>query len=184
MARKLHPDLNPNDKEAEARFKEANEAYEVLSDADKRKKYDQFGADWERYQQAEGAPGGFDFSKYAQSYPGGGGVRFTTGDFSDPGDTGFSDCFEVLFGRSGAGMHTGSRVRVAGEGGLGSGGGGKGDLYLRVTVLPSKRFERKGDDLYTTVSVPLYSAVLGGEIEVPTIKGTKLALKIPAATQN
>jgi molecular chaperone DnaJ len=82
------------------------------------------------------------------------------------------------------GVHTGSKVRVAGEGGHGSGGGGKGDLYLRVTVLPNRRFERKGDDLHTTVTVPLFTAVLGGEIEVPTIKGTKLALKIPAGTQN
>ncbi len=269
LARKYHPDLNPNDREAEAKFKEVNEAYEVLSDADKRKKYDQFGSDWERYQHAEGAPGGFDFSRYAQSYGDGGtgtggGVRFTTGDAGD-----FSDFFEMLFGRSArsaggnpfysggrtrtmprvgedyehgievtleeaftgtqrilqmdvpevcptcngtglisnkvcptcsgagtlsrtkrievkipAGVHTGSRIRVAGEGGPGSGGGGKGDLYLKVTVLPNSRFERKGDDLYTTVQAPLYIAILGGEVEVPTPKGTRLALKIPAGTQN
>ncbi|MFL5733432.1 MAG: DnaJ C-terminal domain-containing protein [Chloroflexia bacterium] len=272
LARKHHPDLNPNDQSAEARFKEANEAYEVLSDPEKRKKYDQFGADWEHYQQASGTPGGFDFSKYAQSYPGdNGGVRYTTTGFGDMDDEGFSDFFEMLFGRSAAGtgaggnayytggrtrtaprtgddyqhdidvtleeaftgthrvlqmevpeacptcggrgivnnrvcptcngqgtvsrtkrlevkippgVHTGSRVRVAGEGGQGSGGGGKGDLYLRVAVLPNKRFERRGDDLLATVSVPLYTAVLGGELEVPTIKGTKLALKIPAGTQN
>src|SRR2546428_485307 len=81
LARKHHPDVNPNDKEAEAKFKEASEAYEVLIDPEKRKKYDQFGSEWERYQQAEGAPGGFDFSKYAQSYPGGDGARYTTTGF-------------------------------------------------------------------------------------------------------
>src|SRR5437588_12340403 len=102
LARKWHPDVHKGDerKQAEDKFKEANEAYEVLSDADKRKKYDQFGADWERYQQAEGAPGGFDFSKYAQSYPGGAGVRVTTGDISDLGDPGFSDVVVMHFGRS------------------------------------------------------------------------------------
>jgi DnaJ-class molecular chaperone len=271
-ARKYHPDLNPNDREAEARFKEVNEAYEVLSDADKRKKYDQFGADWERYQQTQGAPGGFDFSRYAQQGYGDGGVRYTTTSFGE-GDEDFSDFFEMLFGRGTgagrtgatstqyytggrvrtqprvgedyehelevtleeaftgtqrvlqmevpeacptcggagivnnrvcttcngagtvsrtkrievkipAGVHTGSRVRVAGEGGPGYAGGGKGDLYLRVRVAPSKRFERKGDDLYTHVQVPLYTALLGGEVNVPTPKGTKLALKIPAGTQN
>jgi DnaJ-class molecular chaperone len=270
LARKYHPDLNPNDREAEAKFKELNEAYEVLSDADKRKKYDQFGSDWERYQQAQGAPGGFDFSRYAQSYggangPGTQGFSYTTFG-GEEGD--FSDFFEMLFGRgtgraqnpyytggrartaprigedyeheidvtleeafggtqrvlqmdvpeacptcggSGIkdnhvcptcngtgtvsrtkrlevkippGVHTGSRVRVAGEGGLGTSGGGKGDLFLKVHVLPNNRFERKGDDLNTTVQTPLYTAVLGGEVEVPTPKGTKLALKIPATTQN
>ncbi len=82
------------------------------------------------------------------------------------------------------GVHTGSRVRVAGEGGHGTGGGGKGDLYLKVNVQPNNRFERKGDDLHSSVQVPLYTAILGGEVEVPTPKGTKLALRIPAGTQN
>jgi DnaJ-class molecular chaperone len=83
-----------------------------------------------------------------------------------------------------AGVHTGSRVRVAGEGGSGSSGGGKGDLFLRVTVLPHKRFEQRGSDLYVTVPAPLYTAVLGGEVQVPTPKGTRLALKVPSGTQN
>jgi DnaJ-class molecular chaperone len=271
-ARKYHPDVNPNDHEAEAKFKEISEAYEVLSDPDKRKKYDQFGADWEHYQQAQGTPGGFDFSRYAQQAANGtGGVRYTTTGFGDMGDDGFSDFFEMLFGQAGrqssaggsayytggrartqprvgqdhehdievsleeaftgtqrilqmdvpevcptcngagmtgsrvcptcngagtlsrnrriqvkipAGVHTGSRVRIAGEGGPGFGGGGKGDLYLRVHVQPNSRFERKGDDLHTTVQAPLFTALLGGEVEVPTPKGTRLALKVPAGTQN
>lgn len=279
MARKHHPDLNPNDREAEAKFKEVNEAYEVLSDTDKRQKYDKFGADWDRYQQTSGSPGGFDFSKYS-GFSGfstsGGGTRGArqSGGYStseDVADGDFSDFFEMLFGRqagagAGAGggyysggrtstiprvggdyehevevtleealtgtqrilqlevpeacsqcggrgvvgkaicptchgkgtqprmkrlevkippgVHTGSRVRVGGEGGHGTSGGGRGDLYLRVSVLPNTRFERKGDDVYVTVQVPLYKAVLGGEVEVPTPKGSKLALKIPATTQN
>ena len=267
LARKYHPDVNPDNREAEARFKEISEAYEVLSDSDKRKKYDQFGSDWDRYQHSEGGPGGFDFSKYAQSYPGGDGSTFT---YETGGD--FSDFFEMLFGRragagpgaerggyysggrastmprkgedyeqsieitleeaySGAtrvlqmrvpeacancggrgitgnrgcpncggegvqyrprrlevkipaGVHIGSRVRVAGEGGQGNAGGGKGDLFLRVSVLPNSRFERKGDNIYVTVPMPLYTAILGGEVQIPTPKGTRLALKVPAGTQN
>ena len=268
LARKHHPDLNPNDREAEARFKEVNEAYEVLSDKEKRKKYDQFGSDWDRYQQTSGSPGGFDFSRYqAQGGSSTGGGTYYTSTSGIPGDADYSDFFEMLFGRQPGvsseyystgrrgtvprvgedyeheievtleeaftgtqrilqmevpegcqqcggrgvtgnricpicngkgtvartkrlevkippGARTGSKVRIAGEGGQGTGGGGKGDLYLRVVVLPSSKFERKGDDPYVTVPVPLYRAVLGGEVEVPTPKGTKLALKIPASTQN
>ncbi|HUP27772.1 MAG TPA: DnaJ C-terminal domain-containing protein, partial [Chloroflexia bacterium] len=269
LARKHHPDLNPKDREAEAKFKEVNEAYEVLSDTEKRKKYDQFGSDWDRYQETSGAPGGFDFSKYqgfgGQQASGARTYRTTTAGMPVDGD--YSDFFEMLFGRdtgmggeyyssgrrgtvprigedyehkvevtleeaftgtkrilqlevpeacqqcggrgvSGnqvcsvcngkgtvartrrlevkipAGAHTGSRVRIAGEGGHGTSGGGRGDLYLSVVVLPNSRFQRKGDDLYVTVLVPVYKAVLGGEVEVPTPKGTKLALKIPGGTQN
>jgi len=286
LARKYHPDLNPNDKEAEAKFKELNEAYEVLSDTEKRKKYDQFGADWEHYQEAHGTAGGFDFSKYATDFSGftgftsggrtgrqtaaGGAPGSATGGFEGINDEEFSDFFSMLFGQSAGGtrssnpyysggrastvprrgedyehqvevtlaealtgtqrvlqmevpeacptcngrgllnnkvcptcngegtvkrskrlevkippgVHTGSRVRVAGEGGLGTGGGPRGDLYLKVHVLHNSKFERKGDDVYTNVSTPLYTAILGGEVEVPTPKGTRLALKIPAETQN
>ena len=267
LARKYHPDVNPNNKEAEAKFKEINEAYEVLSDAEKRKKYDKFGADWEQFEKMGGAAGDFDFGRYA---PGGGGRRVYTG--AAPGGEAFSDFFETLFGGGGArsgmggdpfggmrtpgrtvarrgedfehplevtleeafngtsrrlqmqvedpcptcggsgvqnnracptcggsglvarmktievniptGVHSGSRVRVRGEGGPGSDGQPRGDLFLTVTVLPDPRFERKGDDLTETVPVPLYTMVLGGEARVPTLKGTHLALTIPPGTQN
>jgi molecular chaperone DnaJ len=81
------------------------------------------------------------------------------------------------------GVTTGSRVRIAGKGQPGYGGGQPGDLYLNITVLPHSVFERQGDDLYVNVPVPLVTAVLGGEVQVPTLKG-QLALKIPPETQN
>jgi molecular chaperone DnaJ len=82
-----------------------------------------------------------------------------------------------------AGVTTGSRVRVSGKGQPGYSGGAGGDLYLNITVSPHPAFERQGDDLNTNIPVPFTVAVLGGEVQVPTLKG-KLALKIPPETQN
>jgi curved DNA-binding protein len=83
-----------------------------------------------------------------------------------------------------AGVTEGSRVRVTGEGERGSGSGARGDLYLRVKLRPHPRFERKGRDLFTKVSVPVTTAVLGGEVDVATLAGKTLRLKVPASTQN
>jgi len=240
LARQYHPDMNPNNPQAEARFKEINEAYEVLSDPEKRKKYDQLGADWVRWQQAGGQPGDFDWSRWTTWGTGAQGpnVRYATADdlrdlFGDSSP--FSDFFSQIFGGMGTGRtrtegfgfrtrpqrgqdyeqdveitleeafhgttrtlqrdgerldvkiprgaDTGTRVRIAGKGAPGVAGGPAGDIYLRVKVLPHPRFERKGDDLYTTVPVDLYTAVLGGEVRVPTLEGDVL-LKVPPATQN
>jgi curved DNA-binding protein len=253
LARKHHPDVNPTDKTAESRFKELNEAYEVLGDPAKRKKYDELGANWRAYEQAgAGNPGAggawnVNFGQGGSGQPGGGGFRTMTEDemrdmFGD--EHPFSDFFQTFFGgtmggpgaegpgRTGgrgrprprggrdveqeielgledayrgttrrlsithdghartvdvripAGVVDGSRVRIPGEGEHGSGGAKSGDLFLRVRLAPHPGFERKGKDLYTHVSVPLTTAVLGGEAEVPTLAGKPLRLKIPPTTQN
>lgn len=247
LARKHHPDVNPNDPQAEARFKEINEAHEVLSDPEKRSKYDQLGMDWRRWQQAGGRPGDFNWGQWTTA-PGGQRVHVQYGtpeDLEDlfGGGSPFSDFFTSIFGGAGggarrraggdggrfqgfeyqpqpqmgqdmeheveislaeaysgttrmitkdgrrlevkipAGAKTGTRVRMRGEGGLGAAGGQSGDLYLRVKVADDPRFERKEDDLYTTVPVDLYTAVLGGEVRVPTLSG-EVNLKIPAGSQN
>lgn len=235
LARKHHPDVNPDDEHAEERFKEINEAHEVLSDPEKRKKFDQLGTSWRQWQRGGGEPGGFDWARwYAQ--PGGTRVHVEYADLSDlfGGGGGFSDFFSAIFGgmagggsagwgaraqpravkgqdyeqevgitleeafsgtarvlekdgrrlevKIPAGVRTGSRVRMRGEGAEAFGGGSKGDLYLRVKVLPHRTFERKGDDLYCEVPVDLYTAVLGGEVRVPTLKGGAM-LRIPPGTQ-
>jgi DnaJ-class molecular chaperone len=257
LARKFHPDVNPGDKSAEARFKEINEAYEVLGDPAKRKKYDELGANWRMYEQAQeqgqpygaGSPFGFGGAPgqggaWTINMGGGpGGYRTMTQEEmqelfgnEDP----FSDFFRTFFGggagggtreagrargrsrsqkgqdieheveltleeayhgatrrmsikeggharsvdvRIPVGVKDGSRVRAAGEGAAGSNGGAAGDLYLRVRVKPHPVFERKGDDLNTRVGLPVTTAVLGGEAQVPTITGS-VRLKIPEGTQN
>jgi len=244
LARKHHPDVNPGDGSAEAKFKEINEAYEVLSDAEKRKKYDQYGENWQYADQFAKAGRGqpsWDFSR--------GGTIF---DFGDIGGGGFGSIFDsVLSGLGGRrarrpqrgrdleypvevsleeayrgatrmletqveegcpscrgegcpacggsgrvmrrkrfevkippGVKDGSKVRIAGKGGPGYGGGASGDLYLLSSVKTDKRFRRTGDDLHVEVPVSLVDAILGSEVQVPTIEGKKLALKIPPETQN
>ncbi|MBL8134772.1 MAG: J domain-containing protein [Anaerolineae bacterium] len=214
LAKQYHPDTHPDDPKAEARFKEVNEAYEVLSDKEKRATYDRFGT-------ANPQQGGWS--------PGGGGYPYTTTnpDIGDLGDL-FSSIFGSARGRGRtqtgpfsrsdgedieqsvtislqeaytgttrlvtkgertvrvnipAGAKTGTRVRLAGEGSPGAGGGKSGDLFLNVQVEPDSRFERTGDDLTVEVKVDMFAAMLGGEIEVPTM-GRTLKLKIPPGSQS
>ncbi len=249
LARKYHPDVNPGDKSAEATFKQINEAYEVLSDAEKRRKYDQFGDQWQYADQFARAGG-----RQAPSW----GYGQGRGDEFHFGGDDLGSLFGELFGRgtrsrrarprrgrdiehpveitleeayqgatrtialqteepcstckgtgkiqnvpcsvcrgSGVvasvkrlevkippGVKDGSRVRIAGKGEPAYAGGASGDLYLLVSVKPHRLFERRGDDLYVDVAVPLTVVVLGGEVQVPTPKGSKLALRIPPETQN
>jgi curved DNA-binding protein len=235
LARQYHPDVNPGDKAAEARFKEINEANEVLSDPEKRRKYDALGQQYQRWQQTGGQPGGFDWSQWVGAQErqtrdagGAGGVEY--GDLGDLfGDAGFSDFFEAIFGgvsagargagrasargrdleheveitledaflgaqlvieingrklevKIPAGVKTGSRVRVSGEGLPGAGSGARGDLYLRIKVMPHPTFERRDNDLHCEVTIDLFTALLGGEARVPTLSGP-VVLRIPPGTQ-
>lgn len=273
LARQFHPDVNPGNPDAERRFKEVNAANEVLSDADKRAKYDKYGDQWEHADQIEemrrrqqanaygrgGYPGGQGFGG-APGGPGGasfsfGGEGVDLGDLfggrAEAGGAGGGFFDSILRGRgrsrgqdveqpvrvtlaeayagatrtieiregeercmvcggtgqiagatchacrgSGtaaplrriqvtipAGVHDGARIRVSGRGGPGANGGTAGDLYLLVTVGGDERFQRRGDDLYVDMDVPVADAALGGEAKVPTLKAKTLALRIPANTQ-
>ncbi len=214
LARQYHPDINPGNKDAEARFKEINEAYEVLSDKEKRAKYDRFGRDWQRYQDmpdfGDFGVGGFgagDFADIFETLFGGGRsgrssvtYRARGQDIEQSVDITLEEAFNgtqrslQIQSPNGAmrsitvkippGVDNGSRVRISGEGAPGIGGGPRGDLYLVINVLPHSRFERRGDDLYVRTPVDLYTMLLGGEVKVPVMGGKTVTLKVPAGTQN
>jgi len=236
LARKYHPDVAKDKKTAEEKFKQINEAYEVLSDPEKRRKYDQLGENWNQ-------PGGFQPPpQWGGGQPGGfrwgggedGGVEF------EFGGTGFSDFFEAFFGggrgrsafggfgqrgamterghdveadimvtleealhgstrpvslrRAGSkktetyqvkiprGVREGQRIRLAGQGEAGEGGGKSGDLFLRVRLARHPDFSVEGSDLVHEVKIAPWQAVLGDQLIVPTLEGNA-RLKLPPGTQ-
>ena len=225
LARKYHPDLNPNDKEAERKFKEINEANEVLSHTENRKKYDDYGENWQHAEE-------FEKSKQQRQYQGngnqGGFGGSGGGGFSGGGD--FSDFFESMFGgrtsggggrRSAqykgqdfnaelhlelkdvytthkrtltinskniritipAGVENGQQIKISGMGAEGYGEKPKGDLYITFTIENHTKFKLDKHNLYATVDLDLYTAILGGEITADTFDG-KVKLTVKPGTQN
>lgn len=245
LAREYHPDVAKDKKRAEEKFKEINEAYEVLGDPAKRKKYDELGAGWKQGAEFRPPPGW-------QQAPGGRRRRSAGGEGAafefEFGGTGFSDFFESLFGGRGggfgrgdfgrdyanegqdftargqdieadlmvpldeaahgvvrsislrmtnergetrtqtykvrvpAGVREGQRLRLAGRGEAGIGGGEAGDLYLTVRYAKHPEFTFEGGNLYCEVQVAPWEAVLGAHVNVPTLKGS-VNIKIPPGTQ-
>jgi len=219
LARKFHPDLNPNDTQAKKKFQQINEANEVLSDPEKRKKYDKYGKDWER---------GEEYEKYRQQQQSRGG-RAQSQSFGSQDD--FSDFFESMFGGSyGSGSHGrtsarykgedihaelqldlkaaanthhqtftvngknirvtipagiehGQTIRISGHGSQGINGGPNGDLYISFSIQNNTPFRRQGADLYLQHDIDLKTALLGGEVLIPTLSGT-VKVNVKAETQN
>jgi curved DNA-binding protein len=238
LARQHHPDVAKDKKKSEEKFKEINEAYEVLSDADKRKKYDELGANWKSGAEFRPPPGYGGFGGN-QTFRGG---RPNAQEF-EFGGTGFSDFFEQLFGsrmrgagggfgrnaaideddfaqrgrdvegdimvtleeaargsvravsvrqasrtethqvKIPAGVTEGQRLRIAGRGEHGSGGGTAGDLYLRVRLARHPDFDVEEHNLIYELELAPWEAALGTEISVPTLTG-RVNIKIPAGTQS
>ncbi len=215
LARKHHPDLNPNDKKAEESFKKINEANEVLSNPENRKKYDAHGKDWKHADEIEKARkqqqsqqsyqrqqtgdfGGGDYSDFFESMFGGqgrqgGSVKYRGQDFNADLNLDIKDVYKThkrtlnVNGKSirltiPAGVKNGQVIKVKGQGGEGVNNGPKGDLIIRFSVENSTQFKRDKNNLYSTVDVDLYVAILGGEITVDTFEG-KVKLKVKPETQ-
>jgi len=226
-ARKLHPDLNPNDKEAHRKFQQLNEANEVLSDPEKRAKYDKYGENWKHGEEYEKAQQQYQQQQHQWGGQQGEQTFYTEGDFSD---TDFSEFFHSMFGggftqretrrtnrkyKGGdyqaelrlslrqamythqqtlnldgkniritipAGVTDGQKIKLAGYGQPGVNGGPNGDLYITFVIEDDPEFKRLGNDLYTSVHVGLYTAVLGGEMTVNTLDG-QVKMKVKPGTQ-
>jgi curved DNA-binding protein len=219
LARKYHPDLNPNNKDAKRNFQQINEANEVLSDPEKRKKYDQYGKDWQhseqfekqkQYQQQSSDPRGTgydrsqydgDFSDFFESMFGGAAgagrrrqVKYRGEDYTAELHMELIDAYKThkqtltVNGKQiritiPAGIENGQTIKISGHGGQGVNGGPDGDLYIAFSIENHPRFKRLGNDLYTSVDLDLYTAVLGGEITIDTLDG-KVKLKVKPETQN
>ncbi len=230
LAREYHPDVRPDDKEAEAKFKQISEAYAVLGDPEKRKKYDRLGSAYRQYERSGGRNGDFDWNAWAGGGRGGG----QSFEFDDLGSLfrggmgGFSDFFQSVFANSAnrtrtarprkardfeasieislaeaytgtqrmiavaghkikmnlkPGIKDGQKLKISGKGEAATQGQQPGDLYLTVTLKPDADLERRGHDLLTKIPVDLYTAILGGEMELKTPGGT-VKLKIQAETQS
>jgi curved DNA-binding protein len=229
LARQYHPDRNPGDKQAEARFKEVQEAYDVLSDKNKRAQYDRFGSAGPRggFREARGAPGGFEFhwgpgpggpqemdpgqaaDLFRQFFGGGGGgaidmdsifgqqaprrgrgrrpppaeevetdvsIPFTTAALG--GNVGLQINGRELSVKIPAGVEDGQALRLSGQ------APGGGDLRLRLHIEPHPFFRREGKNLILEVPLSLVEAVLGTTVDVPTLDGGRLSVKVPPGTSS
>ncbi|WP_299249924.1 J domain-containing protein [uncultured Lacinutrix sp.] len=218
LARKYHPDLNPNDKDAETKFKEINEANEVLSNVENRKKYDAYGEHWknsEAYEQAkqqqnqnqnayQGQSGSYsekDFEDIFGNMFGGqssgrsqANSRFRGQDFNAELQLELEDVFKAhkrtltvnnkkIRITIPAGVENGQTIKIKGHGGKGVNNGPNGDLYIQFLIQNHSKFKRDKDNLYTTVDLDLYTAMLGGDLMVNTFNG-KVKLTIKPETQN
>lgn len=218
LARKYHPDLNKDNPNAQEKFQEINEANEVLSNPEKRKRYDEYGENWKYAEELE--------KQKKRQTKEQSGTREGTFWYSDDNTSGFSDFFEELFGNRyrnynramrgkdyeselhltlrqaaeeqkqilnlngkniritiPAGVADGQVIKLRGYGEPGKGDAPDGDLYITFRIKEDPTFKRIGNDLYTTTTIDLYTAVLGGEIILDTLNG-KVKVKIKAGTQN
>lgn len=218
LARKFHPDMNPGDKVSEQKFKEINEANEVLSNPESRAKYDKYGENWKHAEEYEKAQRHYSTNNFDES------------DYENASD--YSDFFRDMFGGAGfgessysrasgkfkgqdvyaemslsfreaakkqqkmfsvngrniritipAGVYDGQQIKLKGYGSKGFNGGPSGDLYITFNIQPDAQFQRVNNDLKTRVLIDLYTAILGGEIEVETLEG-KVKLRVQPETQN
>lgn len=217
LARKLHPDLNPNDKAAHQKFQQANEANEVLSDPAKRKKYDTYGKDWQHADQFEqrkqsrgqsqysggeqfyGESQG-DFSSFFEAMFGGGDggarsrqTKFRGQDYNAELKLNLTDALQThqqtltVNGKNiritiPAGIENGQVIKLKGYGAPGVNGGPAGDLFITFSIAPHPRFKRLKNDLYTTIKIDLYTALLGGDTIIETLNG-KVKLPVKPETQ-